>query len=45
MQQKSWGDNTVRGLLAPVTKGQRLIIIHAGREDGVVLTSVNVEIP
>jgi hypothetical protein len=45
MQQKSRGDNITRGLLNPVSKGKRLFIIHAGREAGVALISVNVEIP
>lgn len=36
VHQKSWCDDSNKGLLAPVSKGQRLIIIHAGGENGFV---------
>lgn len=36
MHQKSWCDDSNNGLLSPVSKGQRLIIIHAGGEIGFV---------
>lgn len=32
----AWSDNTQEGLLRPVSKGQRLIILNAGNEDGFV---------
>ncbi|GLV31415.1 hypothetical protein CBL_21198, partial [Carabus blaptoides fortunei] len=27
---KTWSDDTSKGLMSPVSKGQRLIIVHAG---------------
>jgi hypothetical protein len=35
IQQKSWSDNSLNGLLTPVSK-VRLIMIHAGGENGFV---------
>jgi hypothetical protein len=36
VQQKSWSDDTVHGLLTPVSKQQCLIIIYAGAENDFV---------
>lgn len=33
---QSWNDDSMEGLKKPVSKGQRLIIIHAGGENGFV---------
>ncbi|XP_050508858.1 uncharacterized protein LOC126886060 [Diabrotica virgifera virgifera] len=33
---KSWSDHSNEGLRAPISKGQRLIIVHAGGENGFV---------
>lgn len=33
---KSWNDNTSNGLMCPISKGQRLIMVHAGGEMGFV---------
>lgn len=33
---KSWNDNTNEGLHKPVSKGQRLILVHAGGENGFI---------
>jgi hypothetical protein len=30
----AWPDDTLRGYMAPTSKGQRLIIVHAGAEKG-----------
>lgn len=35
-KKKAWTDASGSGLKTPVTKGQRLIIVHAGSEDGFV---------
>lgn len=35
-QAKSWNDNSNEGLHVPISKGQRLIIVHAGGEEGFV---------
>ncbi|KAJ4425806.1 hypothetical protein ANN_27432 [Periplaneta americana] len=32
----AWSDNSLQGLFSPVSKGQRLIIIHGGGENGFV---------
>jgi len=32
----AWSDGTNAGLLAPVSKGQRVIIVHAGSENGFI---------
>ena len=29
---KTWGDNTNKGFHKPVSKGQRMVIVHAGGE-------------
>ena len=34
--KKSWSDDSSEGLLAPVSRTERLIIIHAGGESGFV---------
>ena len=31
-----WSDDTIQGLLSPMSKGKRLIIVHAGGEQGFV---------
>lgn len=31
-----WSDDTIQGLLSPISKGKRLIIVHAGGEQGFV---------
>ncbi|CAH2012226.1 unnamed protein product [Acanthoscelides obtectus] len=33
---KNWGDNTIEGFHKPVSKGPRLIIVHAGGEMGFI---------
>ncbi|PSN39017.1 hypothetical protein C0J52_14034 [Blattella germanica] len=35
-QTKSYGDNTLAGFFAPISKGNRLVFIHAGEENGFV---------
>jgi hypothetical protein len=34
--KKSWSDDTPQGCMAPPSKGQRLIIVHAGMEKGFI---------
>lgn len=34
--KKSWSDNTNEGLRQPVSKGQRLVIVNAGNENGFI---------
>jgi transposase len=36
MQSKSWADESNNGLRVPISKGDRLIIIHAGGEKGFI---------
>ena len=36
VQSKGWYDETSKGIKRPISKGQRLIIIHAGGERGFV---------
>lgn len=36
VQAKGWYDETSSGLKKPISKGQRLIIVHAGGEKGFV---------
>lgn len=36
VQNKGWYDESLKGLKRPISKGQRLIIIHAGGEKGFV---------
>jgi hypothetical protein len=40
LRTKSWSDDRNQGLLAPLSKGQRLIIIHAGVKNGFVLNAL-----
>lgn len=35
-QSKGWTDNTNSGLKTPISKGNRLIVVHAGNENGFV---------
>lgn len=35
-QSKGWYDETLKGLIKPIAKGQRLIIVHAGGENGFI---------
>lgn len=35
-KDKGWYDESMRGLKTPISKGQRLIIIHAGGEKGFI---------
>lgn len=34
--EKGWYDDTLKGLKKPMSKGQRLIIVHAGGENGFI---------
>lgn len=34
--KKAWSDDSLEGLKAPISKGQRLIIVHAGGEEGFI---------
>jgi hypothetical protein len=36
LQKKSWSDDTPQGCVAPTSKGQRLITVHAGTEKGFI---------
>ena len=36
VQKESWSDNSLKGVLNPISKGDRLIMIHAGGERGFV---------
>lgn len=36
VQDKGWYDASAKGLKKPISKGQRLIIVHAGGENGFV---------
>lgn len=36
VESKGWFDDTTHGLSRPVSKGKRLIIVHAGGEDGFI---------
>lgn len=41
---KAWSDDSSEGLHCPVSKGDRLIIVHAGGENGFVENTPDVEI-
>lgn len=34
--EKGWYDDSLKGLKKPISKGQRLIIVHAGGENGFI---------
>jgi hypothetical protein len=38
---KNWSDDCVSGLLAPVSKGERLVILNAGSRRGFIYLSSN----
>jgi hypothetical protein len=35
-KDRAWSDGKNAGLLAPVSKGQRVIIVHTGSENGFI---------
>lgn len=44
-QKNSWSDNTDKGARVPVSKGPRIIVVHAGSEEGFVDDALLTYIP
>lgn len=36
VREKGWFDDSLKGITKPISKGQRLIIVHAGGEKGFI---------